>query len=239
MAQTWRDLLFAHWPVAPESVRPLVPPALAVQTFEGRAWVAVTPFVITGLRLRALPAIPGLSWFPELNLRTYVTDGRKPGVFFFSLDAGSAAAVAAARALYALPYFRARMRVDADAGWIRYASRRTHRWAPPAEFQAEYRATGEAALAPPGTLTHWLTERYCLYAVGSRGGLWRAEIHHPPWTLQPAEARIRRNTLTAGWGFALSEAPALLHFAGRLDVQVWAPRPVRPLGGPASIAHAP
>lgn len=227
MAQTWRNLMFAHWPVAAGAVRPLVPAGLVLQTFEGRAWVGITPFVLTGLRPRATPAIPVVSRFAEINVRTYVTAGGKPGVFFFSLDAGSALAVAAARALYFLPYFRARFTVRAGAsGSIEYSSRRTHLGAPRAEFSAEYRPTGEVAAPVDGTLDAWLTERYCLYAVDRRGRLHRAEIHHAPWPLQPAEAEIRRNTMTAGLGFDLPDVAPLLHFARRLDVHVWPPAAV-------------
>jgi uncharacterized protein YqjF (DUF2071 family) len=189
--------------------------------------VGITSFVLTGLRARALPAIPGLSRFPEINVRTYVAAGGRPGVFFFSLDAGSTLAVIAARALYSLPYFRARFTVQADRGGIVYASRRTERGAPAAEFQATYRPTGAVAPARPGSLAHWLTERYCLYAVGRRGRLHRAEIRHPAWPLQPAQATIERNTLTTGLGFELPDVAPLAHFAARVDVHVWLPEPVR------------
>jgi uncharacterized protein YqjF (DUF2071 family) len=227
MHQTWRDLLFAHWPVPDHALRPLVPAGLTLQTFEGQAWVGITSFVLTGLRLRALPAIPGLSRFPEINVRTYVTaDDERPGVFFFSLDAGSSLAVLAARALYSLPYFRARFAVRADRESIVYASRRTARRAPPAEFRAVYRPTGAAAAARPGTLAHWLTERYRLYAVDGRGGLRRAGIDHAPWPLQPAEADIQRNTMTAGLGFELPRTAPLVHFAARVDVRVGPPEAV-------------
>jgi uncharacterized protein len=227
MHQTWRDLLFAHWPVPDRALRPLVPAGLALQTFEGQTWVGITSFVLTGLRPRGLPAIPGLSRFPEINVRTYVTvGGEKPGVFFFSLDAGSTLAVLAARALYSLPYFRARFEVRADRGSIVYACRRTARRAFPAEFQAVYRPTGEAAITRPGTLAHWLTERYRLYAADGRSGLLRAEIDHAPWPLQPAEADIERNTMTAGLGFELPDVAPLVHFAARVDVRVWPPEAV-------------
>ena len=231
MFQSWRDLLFAHWPVPAPSLRRLIPAGLTLQEFEGQAWVGITPFVLAGLRPRAMPAIPGLSRFPEINVRTYVTAGAKPGVFFFSLDAGSTLAVIAARALYSLPYFRARFTVRADRGRIVYSSRRTGRGAPPAEFVAAYHPTAEANVARPGTLTHWLTERYCLYAVDGRGGLHRAEIDHPPWPLQPAEAVIQRNTMTAALGLELPDVAPLVHFAARVDVHVWLPESVRPTGG--------
>jgi uncharacterized protein len=227
MAQTWCNLLFAHWAVAPRVLRPLIPAGLTLQTYDGQAWLGITPFVLTGLRPRALPALPGVSQFPEINVRTYVTTGGKPGVFFFSLDAGSALAVMGARAAYSLPYFRARFEVRAGArGSIVYSSRRVHRGAPRAEFCAQYRPAGAAAAAAAGTLDHWLTERYCLYAVDRRGGLHRAEIHHPPWPLQPAEADITRNTMTAGLGFDVPDADPVLHFARRLDVHVWPPESV-------------
>jgi uncharacterized protein YqjF (DUF2071 family) len=228
MAQTWRSLLFLHWPLSARVLRPLIPPGLTLQSFDGHAWVGITPFIVTGLRPRATPALPGVSQFPELNVRTYVTAGGKPGVFFFSLDAASALAVMGARAAYSLPYFRARMSVrPAPRGGFVYSSRRSHRGAARAEFLGEYRPTAEVELARAGTLTHWLTERYCLYAVDRRGGLHRAEIHHPPWPLQPAEAEIRRNTMTDGLGFDLPDVAPLLHFARKVDVHVWAPQSLR------------
>jgi uncharacterized protein YqjF (DUF2071 family) len=227
MAQTWRNLLFAHWPVPPRALRPLIPAGLTLQMLDGQAWLGITPFVLTGLRPRAMPALPGVSEFPEINVRTYVTAGGKPGVFFLSLDAGSALAVTGARAAYSLPYFRARFTVRAGArGSIVYSSRRVHRGAARAEFSAEYRPTGAVAAAAAGTLAHWLTERYCLYAVDRRGGLHRAEIHHPPWPLQRAEAEITRNTMTAGLGFEVPDVEPLLHFARRLDVHVWPPESI-------------
>jgi uncharacterized protein len=221
MVQTWRDLLFAHWPLAADTLRGLLPPGLALDTFEGQAWLAVTPFVVTGLKPRGLPALPGVSEFPEVNVRTYVTAGGKPGVFFFSLDAASALAVLGARVTYSLPYFRARMSVNVRGGSVAYATRRTHRGAPAAELHAEYRPTGPVAYSTPGSLAAWLTERYCLYAVDRRGGLHRAEIDHPRWPLQPAEADIRLNTMTTWLGVELPDVAPLLHFSARLDVRIW------------------
>jgi uncharacterized protein YqjF (DUF2071 family) len=170
---------------------------------------------------------PVVSQFPEINVRTYVTAGGKPGVFFFSLDAGSLLAVAAARALYSLPYFHATFSVSRRRARIVYSSRR-HQGAASAEFRAEYGPIGNVMRATPGTLDAWLTERYCLYAVSRRGGLRRTEIHHPPWPLQPAEADIQRNTMTHGLGFRLPDVAPLLHFSECLHVHVW---------GPESIPH--
>ena len=228
MAQVWSDLLFAHWPVAPAALRDLIPPGLTPETFDGDAWVGVVPFRMSGVRLRFSPAAPWLSAFPELNVRTYESDGERPGVWFYSLDAGNPVAVAVARRWYHLPYFRARMSVGPGpaAGWIAYRSVRTHRRAPPAVFRAGYHPTGTAFTAAPGSLEHWLVERYCLYAATPRGGLLRAEIDHSPWELQVAEAELETNTMATAAGIALPDRPPLLHFARRQAMVTWAPRPV-------------
>jgi uncharacterized protein YqjF (DUF2071 family) len=226
MAQTWHDLLFAHWSLAPAAVRPTIPPPLRLDTFAGRAWVGVVPFRLTGLRLRGLPSLPGRAAFPELNVRTYVTSprGDKPGVFFYSLDAGSPLAVAGAR-LLGLPYFTAHMAVRPLGDGVAYHSARAHRGAPPATFAAQYRPTGPVFQAAHGSLEEWLTERYCLYTVDRRGAAYRLEIHHRPWPLQPAEAELRFDALATQHGLALSPAPPRLHFARRQDMVAWPPRP--------------
>jgi uncharacterized protein YqjF (DUF2071 family) len=219
--QTWRDLLFAHWPVAASLVRPLVPAGLHVQEFDGTSWVGVVPFRMTGVMRRPLPDIPWISAFPELNVRLYVERDGKAGVWFLSLDAGNPLAVWAARRFFFLPYHRATMSVSEDGDAIRYASRRTG-----AAFSATYRPTSDVYRAVAGSLEHWLTERYCLYARAPDGSLWRNEVHHAPWPLQPAEATLRENTMLAVYGFAMTDPPALLHFARRLDVVVWNGEPV-------------
>jgi uncharacterized protein len=219
MAQTWEHLLFAHWPVPTEALRPLIPEPLGVDTFDGSAWVGVTPFEVSGLRLRGTTPVPGLSRFPELNVRTYASLDGRPGIWFFSLDAGSRAAVAAARRSYRLPYHRARMAIEREAEDIRYRSERTSLDGPPAALEIAYAPAGEASPPPAGTLEHWLTERYCLYTV-DRGQILRAEIHHPPWPLQPAQATIAANTMSPP-GVDLPESRPLLHFARRQDVVIW------------------
>jgi uncharacterized protein len=221
MAQSWHDLLFAHWPIDSVLLRPLIPSGLEIDTFQRQAWIAVVPFRMSGVRLRWTPAVPWLSAFPELNVRTYVTAGGKPGVWFFSLDAGNPLAVAVARAWFHLPYFRARMSCEDSVGGIRYKSERTHRGARVGVLEANYRLGGEISEPQPGTLEHFLTERYCLYAADSAGRIFRGEIHHQPWPLQVAEAEFVRNTMTEAAGFPLSQSRPLLHFARRQDVVVW------------------
>ena len=240
MAQRWRDLLFAHWPVDPELLRSRIPERLSLDCHTGSAWVSIAAFRLEGLRPRGLPALPWISAFPELNFRTYVTGGRKPGVFFLSLDAGRVLAVLGARAAFHLPYFAATMHVtETRSGAIDYRSRRTGA-EPPAEFHALYRSVAQTPRpAEPGTIDHWLTERYCLYAADRAGRLFRTEIHHAPWALQPVEAKIQWNTVSAAAEIHLPTEPVLTAYARRLDVVVWWPRRLALGGADRSIGRLP
>jgi uncharacterized protein len=243
MRQTWNDLLFAHWAVRPEAVRLYVPQELPLDTFDGQCWIAVTPFNMTGVTVRGIPPIPGFSHSPELNVRTYVNVNGKPGVYFFSLDIYNIFAAAGARMLYGLPYFYAFMQYARTGEWVDYFCGRVDRdrsdprfhgnAAPdaallrtPGEFRGRYRPTSDVFRTRPGTLEHFLAERYCLY-VAERGKVYRAEIHHVPWPLQWAEAQIETNTMMQADGLELEavapQAPAHLMFARRLDVLVWLP----------------
>jgi uncharacterized protein len=230
MRMNWHELLFMHWPVPVEALRPHVPHTLEIDTFDGSAWLGVVPFRMTGVRPRLVPPVPGMSAFPELNVRSNVTPTAtkaKPGVWFFSLDATNPVAVRAARRLYHLPYFDARISCAANGGvntpTVQYSSRRTHRGAPPAELDAEYRPTGGVFHAEPGSLEHFLTERYCLYSADPSGQLFRCEVAHNPWPLQPAAATVRRNTMTRQLGLDPPSEPPLLHYADYLEVVSWTP----------------
>jgi uncharacterized protein len=172
---------------------------------------------MSGIRARGTPPLPGLSRFPELNVRTYVTHGGKPGVFFFSLDAASLPAVWAARKFYHLPYFHAEMSCEDRGGKIFYSSRRLQS---PAEFRGTYRPIAEARLREASSLEHWLTERYCLYTT-HHGRVDRGEIHHQPWPLQDAEAELETNSVAAAAGISLSGPAPSLMFARRLEVLIW------------------
>ena len=220
MTQTWHDLLFAHWPISPDVLRARVPRRFELDTFDGEAWIGVVPFCMTNVAPRAVPALPGLSRFPELNVRTYVRVDDRPGVFFFSLDASSRAAVRVARLTLGLPYFDAVMSVRSDGDVVSYESRRVKS---AADFVASYRPSGPVFHARPGTLEYFLTERYCLYALDRRGRPYRLEIHHAPWPLQVAEATMTRNTMAAAAGITLPAQTPLLHFAKRQDTIAWWP----------------
>jgi uncharacterized protein len=223
MTQTWHDLLFAHWPVSVGALRDKVPASFPIDRFENQAWLGIVPFYMTNVAPRFVPALPWLSSFAEMNVRTYVTVGGKPGVFFFSLDAANPVAVGAARTLLRLPYFTASMEVETRNGYVHYASRRPTAQGAQAEFVARYGATGPAVFPEPGTLEHFLTERYCLYAVDHGNHPYRLEIHHPPWPLQSAEAEISTNTMAVAAGLRLPSMAPLLHFSKRQDMVAWSP----------------
>jgi uncharacterized protein YqjF (DUF2071 family) len=221
MGQTWHHLLFAHWPVEPAALDRLLPAPLVAQRRDGTAWLGITPFTVAGLRLHGTPPLPGLSWFPELNVRTYVEVDGKPGIYFFSLDAGRRAAVEAARRSFRLPYFHARMSVERVGADVRYASERIDPAGPPASFRARYGPAGPRTDDPLG---RWLAERYCLYVVDERGRVLRGEIHHPPWPLQPARAELDINEMAQPLGIDLPGEP-LLHYSARQDTLIWALTP--------------
>ncbi len=221
----WHDLLFMHWPVPEEVLRLLIPPALKLDTFDGSAWLGVVPFRMTSVRPRFLPVVPGLSSFPELNVRTYVTHRDKPGVYFFSLDAHNPIAVRLARATFGLPYFDARMSCRTSGDEVRYRSIRTHKDASKARFGASYRPTGEPYESGSGTLERFLTERYCLYSAGVRGDgpTRRGDIHHKMWPLQPAEVEVEELEMTSQIGVTLPDTEPVLYYARRLDIVAWSP----------------
>ena len=219
MGQTWRDLLFAHWPVEPAALERVVPPQLPLDLWEGRAWVGVTPFVVTGAHPRGLPPFPWLGQFPEINTRTYVTVDGKPGIHFLSLAAARLAAVSAARRLYRLPYFHAEMEVSRGDDGVQYRSERRSTDGPPAAFRASYgRAEGE--LDGGEALARWLAERYCLYVKAEGSQVLRGEIHHPPWPLEDAWVDLEVNTMGEAFGLDL-RGPPLLHLAPRQDTLLW------------------
>jgi uncharacterized protein YqjF (DUF2071 family) len=219
---TWRNLLFAHWPVAPKRLRPLVPHKLTLDKFDGDCWIAITPFEMD-LAIRGLAPLPGQAHIPELNVRTYVTFDGRPGVYFFSLDIASLAAVWGARIFYRLPYFHAEMRIRADGERFQYRSRRSDRHRS-AQFAAAYSASSRPKTSKPGELEHFLTERYCLYSVDRLNGrVYSAEIHHVPWQLQKATAEIPKNTMARAAGIELPDEAPLLHFAREVEVLAWPP----------------
>lgn len=225
--QNWHHLAFLHWEVPPAELQALIPPRLTVDTFEGKAWVGLVPFTLTGARPPLMPPLPWISSFHEINLRTYVhLDGREPGVWFFSLDASSAIAVAAARAAYKLPYFEADIDFSVSDGAnpvVSMHSRRTDsRGAMPANAHLRYQAVeGPAAPVSPGTLEHFLIERYVLYAQDEQRQLHRARVHHAPYPVQRLDVLELDETLIWAAGIRRQENIAHRHYAREVNVKVY------------------
>jgi uncharacterized protein YqjF (DUF2071 family) len=228
MGQVWSDLLFAHWRVPAASLQKVVPSELSLDTYDGDAWVGVTPFKVRGLRLRGTAPVPILSSFAEINVRTYVTLEGRPGIFILSLDAASRPAVFAARRSYRLPYFRSEIAIESEGERLAFASKRVSADGPSAEFTAEYGPVGRLLPSVERSLERWLVERYCLYTLDEEHRVYRGEIHHPPWPLREAWAKFGTNTMALPFGLELDGEP-LLHFTDRQDVALW---PIRRLDSP-------
>lgn len=222
LSMSWSDLSFMHWPVSPESLRPQIPEALELDTFDGTAWLGIVPFSMRDTRPRFLPAVTGLSDFLELNVRTYVSHNNKAGVWFFSLDAANPIAVRLARRGFYLPYFDAQMSSQIEGTNYQYESVRNHKNAPAACFQGSYQPLGEVYHTKPGTLESFLTERYAFYSANSQGDIFRGDIHHQPWPLQKAQATIARNSLTEHIT-TLPDTEPLVHFVKHIEVAAWLP----------------
>jgi uncharacterized protein len=227
MHQRWAHLLFLHWAVPADDLRPRLPASLEPDTFDGQAYVGLVPFTITGARPRSCPSVPGLSNFHEVNVRTYVhTAGRDPGVWFFSLDAANRLAVWGAKRFFHLPYHFARMRLCEDsvaedqAHEVHYRSTRVAPGARPASCALRYRPTGEPNPAAPGTLEHFLVERYILYAQNGQN-LFRARVHHAPYPLQTAALLSLEENLVAAAGITPPVITPLVHYAREVRTEVF------------------
>ncbi len=216
MQMDWLELCFLHWPVPIADLRPLIPAALEVDSYDGWAWLALVPFTMTGVKPIGWPDLPGISAFPEFNVRTYVRDRAVSGVWFFSLDAGQRLAVRAARTFFHLPYFDASFERKWERGWCNYFMRRTHHRAPAVHFQGRFRPVGEVFRSQPGSLEAFLTERYWLFSQHPDGRLFRARVYHERWPLQPAEVELDSFTMEAPLGLRLTGPPASQLFSARL-----------------------
>ncbi len=228
IAQEWHHVLFLHWPVDAGALRPMVPPPLEIETRDGRAWLTVLPFAMRRLRLRGLPALPFLSSFPQLNVRTYVTLEGRPGVFLLRVVAGSLPAVTIARRLFNLPYKRGRLALRKEGqSWI-FTCRPRAEWQAgagntPSSLTVRYRPEGTAFRPAPGSLEHWLSERFCYYTIGREERIDRGEIEHPPWSLQPAQVDAIESSWPGAIGVEGGDMPALVYYSRRQTAFAWLP----------------
>lgn len=218
--QRWRELLFLHWPVPVEALRPLIPARLSLDLWEGEAFVGVVPFLMREIAPSWWPKALGFD-FLECNLRTYVhLEGEGPGVYFFSLEASSWLAVQAARVGWGLPYHHARMTSASADGVTEY---RTVRRSDGARHAVRYEVGGALGPSAPGSLEHFFLERYLLYS--EKGDeLVLGQVHHPPYPAQRATVHEVEDSLVAAAGLPpVSGPPALVHYAAGVDVEVFAP----------------
>ncbi len=220
MHQKWGKLLFMHWRIDGKELRPLIPEGLEIDTFDGTAWIGIIPFTMWDIRAFPpyLPAVPGLSSAHELNVRTYVHYDRVPGVWFFSLDCNSAAAVMAARTFYHLHYFNADIELEQRGNTIDYSCKRTGK--PPAQFKGSWNIGETVPFSHPDSLEFFLTERYCLYSENA-GQLYRARIFHQPWPLQKATMNSFESTMIDALGVKSFGGDPVLNYAESIDVDIW------------------
>jgi hypothetical protein len=226
MNQRWNDLLLAHWPIPAQTLAPLLPEWLSIDTFEGSAWLGAVPFWLDRIKIRGIPALPGFRGFPDLNLRTYVRDQYTgtPGIYSFSLDSSNLFAVAVARTFYHLPSHWAEMHLDqrSEREFDFYSRRRFSSQS--VLFAARYRGLGpthKTALMQPGTLEAFFTDRSCLFSCNRAGQPIRASMHFLPMPLEEAEAEIEHNELAAAIGIQLPACDPILHYSRRLGVYIW------------------
>jgi len=246
MTQRWNDLLFAHWPIPPARIEALLPDWLEADTFQGSAWLGAVPFWLDRIKIRGVPAIPGLRNFPDLNLRTYVRDRftGTPGIYFFSVDSNNLFAIAAAHAIYHLPYFFSEMHLEprSEREFAFLSRRRFSR--EQVIFKARYRGLGPSRRLVEirsGSFEQFMSERPCLFSINRAGHPIRANLHHVPWPLEEAEAEIERNDLAAAAGIELPDLEPVLHYSRRLAVYVWPAELVRPqlAARPVTVAASP
>ncbi|MEO2028011.1 MAG: DUF2071 domain-containing protein [Fuerstiella sp.] len=227
--QTWSNLLFAHWRVSPETLQTLLPDGLAVETFDGDGWLGMVPFAMEKVRPWWFPAVPGISWFLETNLRTYVTlpDGRS-GVWFFSLDATKRMAVRIARRFWHLPYFDADLSLHVDAAGIKYRGQRFGQQN--ASYRIDMRLERDRPLdvADEGSLEHFLLERYVLFARRPDGQFCMGYVRHTPYPFSTPQGVTIHQTLAAAIGCPIEadRQPDHIAFSPGVDVSVGNIEPV-------------
>lgn len=215
----WRDVLFASWPIEPERLLPRIPDALSLDTHEGQAWVSIVAVNNVDVRSRYIPHRLGFT-VPAVNLRTYVRHEEKPGVFFFSLDAQSLITVLGARVMHHLPYRYARVTFTQEDDGVHVETERRHPGARPARFTASYEPAGERFHPQPGTLPHFLVERYRTYTETDANTLASTNVQHKPWPLHDAHVTIEENTLLRAEGLAQLDGDPVFLTSPGLDAIV-------------------
>ncbi|OCA87103.1 YqjF family protein [Pseudobacillus wudalianchiensis] len=218
MTQTWADLLFMHWPIHPEALKPFLPASLQIDVYERKAWLGIVPFTVSDMRFRGLPSLPFLRSFLQLNVRTYVIYKGVPGVYFFNLDVNHLPSVLGARLFYSLPFRQTNMAAVMDTSChfqSSYSFGQNQE-----ELDVAYKPSSLPYLADRGTFEYWAAERYCLFTE-RRKKLYRGDIHHTKWALQKAEAVIFHHTTAAFLSRAYFQQEPILHFSKEKQAFFW------------------
>ena len=222
MFQSWRDVLFAHWRIDPDQLRPVVPAQMDIDVFDGSAWLSMVPMRMADLHFRDLPPLPGLMHFLEINFRAYVTVHGMPGVYFFSIDCDDSLADIYAHHFLHLPMARAKMEMKNVDGVCYYDShRKQESGLAPAALVASYKPIGDPYNAEPGSLEQFLLERYSMFFNQPDGSILHGRMEHAPWQIWKAEATIEENTIGQASGFDIKPYPDYLHYAERADTHAW------------------
>ncbi|MGG1398021.1 DUF2071 domain-containing protein [Bacillus salipaludis] len=227
MRQTWSNILFLHWPIPLNILRPHIPSSLQIDTFNGSAWIGVIVFVLEGIFPRGISSISLTPKFPEMNVRTYVTCDGKPGIYFLSIDVENWASLKIAKRWFHLPYYSAQVSFRKEGQSFHIHSSRNGNFNTPITFKGKYVPVSEVYFPKEGTLDHWLTERYCLYSSNNGDNIYCGEIHHLPWPLQKAEMEIFRNTLLSPFHFDISEVDPIVHFSTGVESLMWNIKKIR------------
>lgn len=230
---TWKGGLFIHWPFDPEQIRPHVPAPLELDTYNGRAWVTLLPFVLSDAGLRFSPSFTRMT-FPELNFRTYVRFDDTSGLYFFSVDVGQRLVPFVVGGTSRLPCYYADMDVQMRGDQIDFRSVRKQKKEPSVRFTASYRPSGPVYRAEPGTLDYWLTERRRMYDPVGKDVLY-AEIAHDPWPLQPADVTIRANSMFEKSSLPSPKDDSRVHYSDRRSITGSIPRWIHSLDGDPDV----
>lgn len=216
MKQTWIDNLFIHYPVKKEVLQKLVPNSLKIDTYDGVGWVTVVPYLITDMRGRGLPPLPGIRKYPGFNIRTYVTVNDKPGVFFFYLAAANWFAAKAAKTFFRLPYFFEPLKMEQEKGIVNFEGQMSI-----GQFNCQYKSIATPYITKKGSLDEWFLERYCLFTISKEGKPLQCNILHPSWVVFDGEAEIQENLLRSSFHIVPECEKPILHVGKRSEVRIW------------------
>jgi uncharacterized protein YqjF (DUF2071 family) len=247
ISQRWNDTLFAHWPVSPANVAPLLPVGFLPDLFQGSAWLGIIPHRMDRIKVRGIPQIPGARGFLKLAVRLCVREEQRgdQGVYFLSTEASNLFAVCAACIFSGHPYHWAEMQLEQRTEReFEFYSRRMIA-SPAVVFKARYRGLGLSRRlleSRPGSLEYFLNERYSVYSLDRSGRTVRAGLHAVVSPLEDAEAQIEQNDLPAALGIQLGDEEPVLYYARRMAAYVWPDELVQPAPatrrGPVAVAPA-